>query len=495
MAAVELIYNGVITTLQCNESDKIKNILNKFLMNLGKNMYDLFFLYGGQVIQENKTFNEIANSEDKKRKKISILVFDNKTSSIYQNTNLKKSKFIICPKCHDNIRINIKNFKIKLFNCHNKHIIDNLSITEFNNSQLIDESKIICDICKKVNKAKTFNNLFFICSTCNKNICPLCNSSHDKKHNIMEYDQKYFKCKLHNESYYLYCNDCNKNICIICEIEHNNHNNEIIIKLNNIIQNVESYYNIYNDLITGYEIHKRNYQMLQNIKDMDRYNKDFIYELNNIIQENNIYSKLEKLLNLYNKMNLNKTELNNIISYEERIKNLEAKIKEIQSQNNQITYQIKDYENGRYEGEFKNGKREGKGIYYYKDGDRYEGEFKNDKYEGKGIYYYDDGDRYEGEFKNSLFEGKGIYYYTNDPWKGDTYEGDWKNDKKEGKGIYYWNDGDRYEGDWKNDSKEGKGIYYYNNGNREMGDYLNGKKIGKHVTLMNNGEIKINIYN
>ena len=28
---------------------------------------------------------------------------------------------------------------------------------------------------------------------------------------------------------------------------------------------------------------------------------------------------------------------------------------------------------------------EGKGIYYYNNGDRYEGDFKNDKREGKGI--------------------------------------------------------------------------------------------------------------
>ena len=47
--------------------------------------------------------------------------------------------------------------------------------------------------------------------------------------------------------------------------------------------------------------------------------------------------------------------------------------------------------------------------------------------EGKGIYYYNDGDRYEGDFKNGKREGKGIEYYNN----GDRYEGDWKKGKKE----------------------------------------------------------------
>ena len=52
--------------------------------------------------------------------------------------------------------------------------------------------------------------------------------------------------------------------------------------------------------------------------------------------------------------------------------------------------------------------------------------------------YWNDGDRYEGEWRNDKKEGKGIYYYNTEPWKGDRYEGDNRNGKKEGKGIYYW---------------------------------------------------------
>ena len=49
---------------------------------------------------------------------------------------------------------------------------------------------------------------------------------------------------------------------------------------------------------------------------------------------------------------------------------------------------ILNLENGRYEGEVKNGKPEGKGILYCKNGNRYEGDFKNGKKEGKGIFYF-----------------------------------------------------------------------------------------------------------
>ena len=92
-----------------------------------------------------------------------------------------------------------------------------------NKYQSIDESKIICDECKNINKSKTYDNSFFICNTCNKNICPLCKSYHDKKHNIIDYEEKYFRCNIHNELYSSYCNNCNKNICALCEKEHNNH--------------------------------------------------------------------------------------------------------------------------------------------------------------------------------------------------------------------------------------------------------------------------------
>ena len=45
------------------------------------------------------------------------------------------------------------------------------------------------------------------------------------------------------------------------------------------------------------------------------------------------------------------------------------------------------YYKGRYVGQVVNGLREGKGIFYWNDGDRYEGDWKNGKFEGKGISY------------------------------------------------------------------------------------------------------------
>lgn len=53
-------------------------------------------------------------------------------------------------------------------------------------------------------------------------------------------------------------------------------------------------------------------------------------------------------------------------------------------------------------------------------------------------------EKYEGEIKNGLREGWGIYHYRN----GALYEGEWMEGKKHGVGIMKYANGDRYEGNW-----------------------------------------------
>jgi hypothetical protein len=41
----------------------------------------------------------------------------------------------------------------------------------------------------------------------------------------------------------------------------------------------------------------------------------------------------------------------------------------------------------------------------YQTNEKYVGGFKNDEYDGKGIYYYANGNiKYEGDFSNGLYE-------------------------------------------------------------------------------------------
>jgi hypothetical protein len=217
MAEVEFIFNSIKTVIQCNIKDKMKDIIKKYGIKLGKEIESLYIIYDSNIINEElmeKEFIEIANNIDKERKKMNILVYE-------INTNIERdkrilSKEIICPECKENIRINISNYKIKLFECKNGHNIDNILLNEFYNTQYIDESKIICNKCNENNKLKSYNNIFYKCNKCKINLCPLCKLNHDNKHNIINYELKDYICDIHNKEYISYCKECKKNKCIIC---------------------------------------------------------------------------------------------------------------------------------------------------------------------------------------------------------------------------------------------------------------------------------------
>ena len=96
-----------------------------------------------------------------------------------------------------------------------------------------------------------------------------------------------------------------------------------------------------------------------------------------------------------------------------------------------------------YKGDFVKGKMEGKGKikfeYTNADGSyneyvHYEGNFENCFWHGKGKRYYKDGSiMYDGEWKNGRRNGLGIFYYEN----GECYDGEFKNDLPDGKGNWY----------------------------------------------------------
>ena len=236
MVEIEFNYNQTKIIIQCNLNDKMKDIFHKLYTKLDNKQDEFYFLYNDSQIEEELTLKEIINSEDNQKNKVQILVNDIIDESD-ENECLKPSKNIICPNCKENIRISINDYKIKLYECQNKHLIDNIPVYQYENTQMINEKKIICENCKISNKNDTYENKFFRCLTCKINICPLCKTSHDKTHNIIDYEQKYFICDLHNEVYNSFCKDCLKNICLICESDHIEHN---VISFGRIIPNIKT---------------------------------------------------------------------------------------------------------------------------------------------------------------------------------------------------------------------------------------------------------------
>ena len=169
-------------------------------------MSKLFFIYNGNKINDNSILNEIINEEDKRRKIMNILFNENNETIIKENKI--ESKEIICPKCYENILIQLNEYKINLFNCRNNHNIDNILLNEYENN--IDISKRICYNWKIKNKSNTYKNEFYRCNTCKINVCPLCKSNHNNNEN------KNYICEKHDMNYIKYCKDCKSNIRILC---------------------------------------------------------------------------------------------------------------------------------------------------------------------------------------------------------------------------------------------------------------------------------------
>ena len=69
-----------------------------------------------------------------------------------------------------------------------------------------------------------------------------------------------------------------------------------------------------------------------------------------------------------------------------------------------------------YEGEYENGRRNGKGTFYFSSGEKYEGEFRDGKREGKGTFYWDDTSKWEGTFVDNEMDGDGTFFDGEDSW-------------------------------------------------------------------------------
>ena len=130
MAKVIFINNGIETIIQNGAQDKMINIFKNYSTKTGINLSNFYFTYNGRTIDEKLCFNQIINKEDSERNTISILV--NEKVNPNDDKNLVESKEIICPICNEDILIKLKDYKIDLFDCKNRHSIYNIPLNEKN---------------------------------------------------------------------------------------------------------------------------------------------------------------------------------------------------------------------------------------------------------------------------------------------------------------------------------------------------------------------------
>ena len=191
----------------------------------------------------------------------------------------------------------------------------------------------------------------------------------------------------------------------------------------------------------------------------------------------------------------------------------------------------KEYSNGSYEGEMKDGEPHGFGTYRWNDGDIYTGEYVNGVRHGKGKFVFASGNYYDGEWANGKYHGHGIFRWTD----GDEFDGEWQNGQRHGKGKWTYADGRYYTGVWENGEsissssivypstsnattatktapkatttkgriqyehsyyegdlvdgiQHGKGVYVWDDGTRYVGDFFEGNITGHGVSYYTNGD-------
>ena len=324
------IYEGVTIQILGSEKETMKEIIQKFCDKAEVDKKTIYCLYSGNLLDEKQTLENLIKRN--KNQKIQLLVYKTDDKKKETIDYLVKPTQIVCPGCKDIALIKFHDYKISI-NCKNNHNIKKIFLKDFVKSQRIDESKIICNICEKNNKGDSFEKNFFICVNCKKNLCPLCKSSHDKSHNIFNYEQKNYICFEHSDNFSSYCKTCKINLCNACENEHSQHDvislgklfpkkNElkdkmdeldnkinklkdeikyIINILNNFIENLEILYHLGNYIDNSFNIKSKNYEILNNIQEIN--NNYVLEDITKILDIKDIDEKFKNIFEIYLKMN------------------------------------------------------------------------------------------------------------------------------------------------------------------------------------------------
>ena len=92
-AKVIFTLDGENMIILCSNQDKMEDICKKYSSKIEININSLIFLYGGNKLNLNLTFQEQASSIDNSKNEMKILV-------------VKKEDEFICPKCGEKIKLN-----------------------------------------------------------------------------------------------------------------------------------------------------------------------------------------------------------------------------------------------------------------------------------------------------------------------------------------------------------------------------------------------------
>ena len=120
MSEVKVVFNfgGVDMTIQCTKEEKMKNICQKYGTKLQRNINTLIFLYGGNQLNFELSFEEQASSLDRANKVMKVLVYTKETDEF------------TCPKCGEKVKL--KTEKLDELISSNNNIKDKIEGIVFN---------------------------------------------------------------------------------------------------------------------------------------------------------------------------------------------------------------------------------------------------------------------------------------------------------------------------------------------------------------------------
>ena len=140
-ALVEFQLESSSILIQCTELQKISDICKSYVSKAKLNENEIIYSYNGKsgsLFDKNLTFKEMANSFDKERKKMIIVV----TKQSKNEEKIIKSKYVVCPSCKEISKMEIKNYKINIFGCKNNHTKYNIPLKDFEKTQMINLADI-----------------------------------------------------------------------------------------------------------------------------------------------------------------------------------------------------------------------------------------------------------------------------------------------------------------------------------------------------------------
>ena len=102
-ANVIFTLEGQNLTIQCSKTDKMREICQRFAIKAEKNINSLLFLYGGNQLNLDLTFDEQATSLDKTNNEMKVLAYGKESDGFSCPKNVIRATLDIKANESDNI--------------------------------------------------------------------------------------------------------------------------------------------------------------------------------------------------------------------------------------------------------------------------------------------------------------------------------------------------------------------------------------------------------